>query len=441
MKTKFCKEAKKAIDLIDNTNENVYITGKAGTGKSTLLAHIRLHAKKRTVVLAPTGISAVHVNGETIHSFFGLKPGFEKDEASKKRIDEAKAVKYRGLKTVMIDEISMVRADLLDAIDIFLRKARQDKRPFGGVQMVFFGDLYQLPPVVTSLDKDKYYSEYPSPYFFDAQVFKGQGDLFEGSFTIRKIELNTIYRQTDRAFIDILNAVRENNVTQTHFALLNARYDSNFVPKEKGKFIHLMTTNEDANRINMAELAKLPGQEHGYTAQQTGTLARNLYPNDEVLSLKKGAQIMFVSNDSERRWVNGTIGKIIDIKEIFSEEHGGFEPLLKVEREDGIMVEVKMHLWEISKYVFKKGEFEREMIGSFKQLPLKLAWAITIHKSQGKTFDHVIIDLGRGSFAHGQTYVALSRCTSLEGIVLKKPIGPRSIIMDQRVRQFAEGST
>ncbi|MBT4153033.1 MAG: AAA family ATPase [Candidatus Magasanikbacteria bacterium] len=437
MKMKFCKEAKKALKLINETDEHLYITGKAGTGKSTLLAHIRLQAKKRTVVLAPTGIAAIHVNGETIHSFFGLKPGFEKDEAAKKRIDEKRAKKYRHLKTIMIDEISMVRADLLDAIDIFLRKARQDKRPFGGVQMVFFGDLYQLPPVVTSADKDKFYSEYEAPYFFHAEVFKGQSDLFSGGFNVQKIELNKIYRQTDREFIDVLNAVREGIAGPNEFNLLNQRCDYQFEPPKNGRYIYLMTTNADANRINMKRLAELPGDERSYTATQKGSIARNLYPNDEVVTLKEGAQIMFVCNDGERRWVNGTIGTILEIKETYSEERKAFEPLVKIKKDDGLVVDVGLHLWEISKYVFQKGQFEREMIGSFRQIPFKLAWAITIHKSQGKTFDNVIIDMGRGSFAHGQTYVALSRCTSLEGIVLKKPIGPRSIIMDQRVKAFA----
>lgn len=427
---KFSKQAKKAIDLILNTKENVFVTGKAGTGKSTLLDHIRSIAKRRIVILAPTGISAVNVDGETIHSFFTLKPGFEKDEAMHMVLDKEKQKKFKRIKTLAIDEISMVRADLLDAVDIVLRRSRKINKPFGGVQMIFFGDLYQLPPVVTSGDREKFFSEYKSPYFFDAEVFTE-------SFKMVHIELEKMYRQSNLQFIKLLNAIRDNSINYEQIKKLNTRYQPNFTPTDSEKYIYLMTTNKAANEINEKKLRQLPGEEKVFTAEKTGNVAVNLYPNDETLVFREGAQVMFICNDSERRWVNGTIGKILEISDCVDEDTNLTETRIKVEKTDGKVVEVKKHLWEISKYVFEKGEFERKILGSFEQMPLKLAWAITIHKGQGKTFEKVIIDLSTGSFAHGQTYVALSRCSSFEGLILKRPLRKSDIIMDKRVHYFA----
>ncbi len=434
----FSVEACRAINLVQDTNKNVFITGKAGTGKSTLLEHLRLNSKRKMVVLAPTGVAAVNVNGDTIHSFFGLKPGFELDEAREKRIDEKRAKRYKSLKTILVDEISMVRADLLDAMDVFLRKARDNNNPFGGVQMIFFGDLYQLPPVMTSSDKERFLSEYESPYFFDAKVFQGANDLLSESFHLEHIRLEEIYRQTDLDFIEILNGVRNNCLTDDHLALLNERHDGNFIPDKKDKYIHLMTTNADAAKINALELAKLKGSVTTFVASNTGKIAKNLKPNDEEITVKVGAQVMFIYNDPERKWVNGTIGRVTNVCEEYNEETDKMETFLIVEKTDGNRVEVRPYKWEISRYVFDNGEFKREQIGSFTQIPLKLAWAITIHKSQGKTFEKVIIDLGQGSFAHGQTYVALSRCTSLEGIILRRPFRKSDIIMDRRVEVFSQ---
>ncbi len=433
---KFSKQAEKAVDLILNTNQHVFVTGKAGTGKSTLLEHIRKVAERRIIILAPTGISAVNVSGETIHSFFTLKPGFEKDEANHMSLNKKKRDKFRSIKTIAIDEISMVRADLLDAVDIVLRRSRKSEKPFGGVQMVFFGDLYQLPPVVTLNDKDKFFSEYNSLYFFDAEVFHGQSNMFVNDFKVMKVELDQIYRQSDRKFINLLNAIRDNSIDSIQIQELNKQCNPDFTPPESEKYIYLMTTNNSANKINEKKLQQLKGKEGIFLAEKTGKVAKNLYPNDERLVFKVGAQVMFICNDSERRWVNGTIGKIIEIKDSF-DDTGLFETTIRVEKTNGKVVEVKSHLWEISKYVFKKGEFVRENLGTFRQMPIKLAWAITIHKSQGKTFDKVIIDLSSGSFAHGQTYVALSRCSSLNGLVLKRPLRKSDIIMDKRVHDFA----
>ena len=331
----------------------------------------------------------------------------------------------------------MVRADLLDAIDVFLRKVRDNNDPFGGVQMVFFGDLYQLPPVMTSADKAKFLSEYDSPYFFSAKAFQGANDLLSDSFHMESVELDEIYRQTDDSFINVLNAVRNDCMTDDHLDMLNERHDGDFIPCDKDKFIHLVTTNADAATINTAKISQLKGSSTTFISNTKGKIARNLRPNDEEVTVKVGAQIMFIYNDPERKWVNGTIGRVVNVCEDYNEETDKMETFVIVEKDDGNRVEVRPYTWEISRYVFDSGEFKREQIGAFTQIPLKLAWAITIHKSQGKTFEKVIIDLGNGSFAHGQTYVALSRCTSLEGIILRRPFRRSDIIMDDRVEVFA----
>jgi len=267
MKKIFSKQAKKVINTIKKTNSNLFVTGKAGTGKSTLLEHVRLESKKKIIVLAPTGISAINVNGETIHSFFTLKPGFELDEAKSMKFNDKKRQKFCRIKTIAIDEISMVRADLLDAVDTVLKKARKNNEPFGGVQMIFFGDLYQLPPVVTNADKDKYFSEYISPYFFDANVFKdqSQGNLFSEGFELKIIQLTKIYRQKDNKFIEVLNAVRDGVVTDEHLDTLNSRFSPQFIPKDKEQYIYLMTTNAAAAEINSAEMKKLAKKEKTLT--------------------------------------------------------------------------------------------------------------------------------------------------------------------------------
>lgn len=433
-------QAKKAIKLISKKDENVFVTGRAGTGKSTLLEYIRNKEKRRIVILAPTGISAINVNGETIHSFFTLKPGFEKDEAKKMKIDERKRKKFQALKSIAVDEISMVRADILDAIDILLRRSRKSKMPFGGVQMIFFGDLYQLPPVVTLEDKEKFFSEYKSPYFFDADVFHHQGALFSSGFNLKVIELEEIYRQKDKDFIELLNSIRDNSINCSQIEKLNENYNPDFSPEDDEKYIYLTTTNASANKINERRLNLIGKKEKLFIASKTGNFARNLYPNDEEVRIKEGAQVMFICNDKERRWVNGTIGKVLKIFDEKDEESGLFETVIKVEKIDKKVVEVKRHTWEISKYIYTNGVFEREKLGTFNQIPIKLAWAITIHKSQGKTFDRIIVDLERGGFAHGQTYVAISRCSSFDGVVLKRKLRKSDIIMDERILSFTSSN-
>jgi ATP-dependent exoDNAse (exonuclease V) alpha subunit len=438
MEMKFSPQAKKALALMTDSSKNVFVTGKAGTGKSTLLEFFRTNIERKIVVLAPTGVAAINVRGDTIHSFFKLKPGFELDEATNSRIKEKDKKIYLRLSTILIDEISMVRADLLDAMDIFLRRVREDDRPFGGVQMIFFGDLYQLPPVVTPVDRERFFASYASPYFFDSNVFQGMRDLFSEPFQLEYIELEKIYRQKDQDFIDILNAVRENTLTEDHLGSLNARVDPDFIPETEEGYIHLMTTNADANRINERELEKLAEPALAFEAKVSGKIAKNLHPNDPQITVKVGAQVMFINNDAQRRWVNGTLGMVRSVTDRYNEETDKMETILIVKLPSGTLVDVGVHTWEISKYVFQDGQFVREQMGSFSQIPIKLAWAITIHKSQGKTFEKAVIDLGWGSFAHGQTYVALSRCTTLEGLVLRKTLRAKDIIVDPRVCAFGK---
>ncbi len=406
---------------MEETSKNLFLTGKAGTGKSTLLDHFRENTGKRVAILAPTGVAAVNIEGETIHSFFGLKPNFELEEAKRSSKKPKNPRLYERLEAILIDEISMVRADLLDAIDIFLRNVRKSDISFGGVQMIFIGDLYQLPPVVTGEDRKAFMLRYQTPFFFGSVVFE------KGDFDMEFIELDKIYRQSDQEFIRVLNAIRTNAIEDTDVEILNKQVDETFEPKNED-FVYLMTTNKEAKAINETKLAELTLPESLFEAEIFGEVKPNLFPADTDLLVKIGAQVMFLNNDATRRWVNGTIGKITDINED--------ENILKVETTDGNTVEVSQHTWEISKYVLNEGKFEREIIGSFFQFPIRLSWAITIHKSQGKTFDNVIIDMGRGSFAHGQTYVALSRCRTLEGIIFRKPMKKSHVIMDYRVRRF-----
>lgn len=430
----FSDEAKRAIDLIQQKDKNVFITGKAGTGKSTLLEYIRMIPGHKMIVLAPTGIAAIHVKGETIHSFFKLKPGYELEEAKNMRMDSKRAKAYQAIQTILIDEISMVRADILDAIHVFLQRARKSDLAFGGVQMIFFGDLFQLPPVVTKEDKEAFYKNYTSPYFFSANVFRPQ-NLFTEAFQMEKVELTKIYRQKDEKFIHILNAIRENTASQEDLDFLNQRSNPYYTAPKHLSCIHLMATNAKANSMNYDKLSEIANAPISFKANKNGKIG-NLQPNDATITVKVAAQVMFINNDFKKRWVNGTIGKVVSHKKVFDEEIGKQVDALEVLLENDKTVEVRPHTWELSKYSFKEGKFMREQIGHFTQIPLKLAWAITIHKSQGKTFDNVVIDLGWGSFAHGQTYVALSRCTSLEGLVLKQDLRKSDIIVDEAVRNF-----
>lgn len=417
------EEFKKAFDLMENTSNCAYITGKAGTGKSTLLTYFRKKTKKNIVVLAPTGIAAINVEGSTIHSFFRFAPHLIEESAITR--DFQRIDLFIKLDMLIIDEISMVRADLLDGIDYSLRLNRKSNLPFGGVQIIFFGDLYQLPPVVVGKDLTDYFNEnFGGFYFFNAKVFK--------DITFQYLELQTIFRQKDESFKKILNSIRENRVSDIELAILNSRFDPHHIYKQNDISLTLSTTNKISEDINIERINSLNSKEFYYDAIITGKYDKASYPTEARLVLKKGAQIMMLKNDSKKRWVNGTLGLVKHLTDN--------EVEISI---NGTSYLIEKATWEAIEYQYNKEEkkIESIVIGSFTQFPLKLAWAITIHKSQGRTFENIVIDLGTGAFAHGQTYVALSRCKSLEGVTLRRQIRKSDLILDPKVEKFIRENT
>ncbi len=422
----FDEQFSAAYDLLENNPSPAFVTGKAGTGKSTLLQYFREHTSKNIVVLAPTGVAAVNVRGQTIHSFFRFRPDITPEGVHSIRLRKAQKTIYKKLDAIVIDEISMVRSDLLDCVDAFLRLHGPDETaPFGGVQMIFFGDLYQLPPVMTRFDRDIFRDVYASPYFFDATAFK--------KLDFKIFELKKIYRQKDEAFIRLLNNVRDKSISVTDLEILNRRLNPGFSPNEKDFYVYLTTTNALADGINQGRLKELPGE----SLHLEGTLSDGFdvksLPTHQTLELKTGAQVMLLNNDPAGKWVNGTIGKVFSTAK--DHETTG---TVRVALASGLIAEVPQFTWEVFRFFYNKDieAIDSESAGSFRQYPLKLAWAITIHKSQGKTFSKVVLDIGNGTFAPGQMYVALSRCTDLEGIVLKRPIAKRHILLDDQVVDF-----
>ncbi|MCA9375180.1 AAA family ATPase [Candidatus Dojkabacteria bacterium] len=422
MEISFTEDFAKAMALLDSDLPAVMITGKAGSGKSTLLKYFRENTDKNLAIVAPTGVAALNVQGETIHSFFRFKPNTY--------LEDIKAVRdrslYKELHTLVVDEVSMLRVDLLDAIDRFLRINRGKKDiPFGGVRMVFFGDLYQLPPVVTREDKETVLNGYRSPYFFENE---GINQLGMKVFTLEKV-----FRQEEGEFLSALNRVRTGKFSDDDLDLLNQRVESNFDPDYSEGVVYLTVTNAIAQEINEYKLNELITEEVEFNAEVTGEFNTSACPAEEKLLLKAGAQVMFLSNDPEKKWVNGSIGRVLDVYQ------NGEENIVSVALSSGEIVEVASYTWENYKYVVNQdGKVSADKIGTFRQLPLKLAWAVTIHKSQGKTFEKVYIDLGNRAFAHGQVYVALSRCPTLAGIQLKRPIRSTDIIVDSAVRNWSE---
>ncbi|HHB79650.1 MAG TPA: AAA family ATPase [Saprospiraceae bacterium] len=412
-----------ALNAIEQQGENFFITGKAGTGKSTFLNLLRDATRKQMVVLAPTGVAAINVKGQTIHSFFGFPPRLmtirDLKPASKK-----KRALYQNMEILVIDEISMVRADMLDNVDRFLRINRDNPLPFGGVQVVLVGDMFQLPPVVASAE-EKYFMEshYETPFFFSAKVF-------EDGFHLEYLEFRKIYRQENRLFLRLLDAVRNGRVDYDDLEDLNSRYLPKF--EAEAFYITLSARNATVNRINQKQMDKLTMPVFNYFAKIEGKFDHRLFPTEQILALKEGAQVMFLRNDVEKRFYNGTIGRIVSLS---SEKI-----IVEVKENNQIrQIDVPQLVWEIIKYKVDEknpNKIENEVLGTFTQFPLRPAWAITIHKSQGKTFDKTIIDMGRGAFAHGQLYVALSRCRTLEGIVLKERITMRDVIVDDAVLDF-----
>lgn len=409
------------LDKIENTKESVFVTGRAGTGKSTLLQIFRNTTEKNVVVLAPTGVAALNVKGQTIHSFFGFPPKLLDPSQIRKRKNRAL---FKKIEVLIIDEISMVRADLLDNIDHAMRINRGSYEPFGGVQVVFFGDLFQLPPVVSSdIEAQIFKTKYPTPFFFSAKVIS-QGFEFE------TIELQKVYRQESKSFLKLLEAIRLNRLDYDDFQMLNARYTS--INHTGSNIITLTATNHKAQAINQKKLAEIEAEETIYLSKTTGEYGNNYLPADECLRLKVHAQVMFVRNDPDKQFVNGTLGVVQELSPSAIK--------VLIDDSDGIRtIELAPAKWEMIRYEIDEKDAEKiaaKTIGTFEQFPIKLAWAITIHKSQGKTFDHVIIDLGRGAFEHGQTYVALSRCRTLDGIFLKQPVKQKDIIIDEKIVEY-----
>jgi ATP-dependent exoDNAse (exonuclease V) alpha subunit len=412
------EEFESIVEQLENTKDHFYITGKAGSGKSTLLAYFRSVTQKNTAVLAPTGVAAIRVKGQTIHSFFGFPPKV----IQTRHIKKVRQIELlQNLETLIIDEVSMVRADVFDAIDYSLRVHRKKlTQPFGGVQVIVFGDLFQLPPVVNMDESSLLERIYPNgQFFFHSNIFQ------DAQF--KTLELQSIYRQTDDHFIYLLNAVRDGSITNSQIDNLNDSLVDNF-EMDEGKII-LTTTNARASGINQNYLKQLSSEEFSYRAQATGQFYKELFPTDEVLKLKKGAQVIMIKNDPEKRWVNGSIGTIHDIA----------EKKIKVKINHKIY-EVKKEKWDRIQYSYDDDQQEvlENVTGSFKQYPMRLAWAITIHKSQGQTFEKVIIDMSQGSFAPGQLYVALSRCISLEGIELLRPLKKSDVIVNKQLIGFQD---
>lgn len=418
--------------LVNDTGANVFITGKAGTGKTTFLKRLKEESAKTIAVLAPTGIAALNAGGMTIHSFFQLSfspfiPGIGQAEGNSRfsRYSKQKIKLLRSIDTIVIDEISMVRADILDAIDAKMRRYRNAALPMGGVQLAMIGDIQQLPPVVRE-DEWRLLSEhYRSPYFFDSHLLRD--NPFE------TIELTKVYRQKDSGFIDILNAIRENRVDSSTLRKLNERYIPGFDPKDEDGYIRLMTHNHQAQRVNEERMDALRKRRHVFSAKIEGDFPEMNYPAESELVLKEGAQVMFLKNDSQgaHRYYNGTIGRVKSISETGN---------VTVTLSDGTPpIEVEKETWENMAYSVdeKSKEMTEKVVGRFTQIPLRAAWAITIHKSQGLTFDKAIINAS-AAFAHGQTYVALSRCRSLQGLVLENPLPHSAIISDQTVADFEQ---
>ena len=412
------------------TGRSVFLTGKAGTGKTTFLRYMTETVGKRFVVLAPTGVAAINAGGSTIHSFFQLPLCPYLPDVKELVTEYQMTEKYRSLKKervkiirtldlLIIDEISMVRADLLDAVDMTLRRYRRNDKPFGGVQLLMIGDAQQLSPVVRENERHYMAQVYPSPYFFHSKALQ--------KLDYVTIELQKVHRQKDERFLEILNAIRENRTDQKTLDSLNARVNA-FSGNDEEEVIRLTTHNAQADEVNARKLAELPGEAYEFAADIDGDFPENIYPADEVLTLKKGAQVMFIRNDSNGEYYNGKIGKIEEI---------GPGGVVSVADSDGGLVTVAPVDWENSQYVLDEEtkEIRQSIAGTFRQIPLRIAWAITIHKSQGLTFDKVIIDAG-AAFAFGQVYVALSRCRSLEGISLDTPVRSSSIYSDMHVADF-----
>lgn len=421
-------ELRHAWDFVEHTGISIFLTGKAGTGKTTFLRTFKEKSSKRSIIVAPTGVAAINAGGMTIHSFFQLPLSpFVPEVNFKNRFDYSKEKRkiIRTLDLLIIDEISMVRSDVLDAIDSVLRRFKEHEKPFGGVQLLMIGDLQQLTPVVTPEDEVILQRYYDTSYFFGSKALR--------SISYVTIELTHVYRQQDEEFITLLNNIREGEVSETDLKKLNERFNPNFEPEVGSDYIRLTTHNKMAESYNEVQLHNLPSKACTFIAEADGNFPEYNYPADFKLTLKRGAQVMFIRNDNNGRYYNGRIGHVTHIDN---------EKILVLCPGDDKEIEVQQETWENTKYSLneKTKQIEAEVQGTFKQYPLRLAWAITIHKSQGLTFEHAIID-AQSSFAAGQVYVALSRCKTLEGLILASPISSSAIINDNQVMNYISHQT
>lgn len=410
--------------IVEKTDMSLFLTGKAGTGKTTFLREVVRYTKKKCIVLAPTGIAAVNAGAMTIHSFFqfGLGPFVQGviEPKSDFRINKSKLELIRHLQLLIIDEVSMVRADLMDHIDVELRRIRRNSKPFGGVQLLMIGDLQQLPPIAPGGEDELLRQYYKTLYFFSSAALK--------SMKYSCIELKNVYRQTDGHFIDILNHARNCTLTSQDISDLNARYIPGFSPKPEDGYIRLMTHNRQVDYVNETELEKLDSKPYTFVAAVTGTFPEESYPTANSLTLKKGVQVMFIKNDPERRFINGTLGEVKSIDK---------NSIAVRLAESGTVIDVEPMEWQNIRYQFdeESKEISSKQIGRFKQYPLKAAWAITVHKSQGLTFEKAIIDV-HAAFSPGQAYVALSRCRTLDGLVLSSPVSASVFMRDNAVDAY-----
>lgn len=421
-------EIERALELLES-GSHLFLTGKAGTGKSTLVRHFLATTERRVVVAAPTGIAALNVEGYTIHRLFGFRPTTTLADVRSGDYRPGRFTKaIRGLQTLVVDEASMVRADVLDMMEAALRRfGPREGEPFGGVQVVLVGDLLQLPPIVGDREAEFFRTHYETEYFYSAHCF--ERDAFP------TVALTTVFRQLgDDRLTSLLNAVREGVLLESARAELNTRVDADFEPPEDELWLTLAPSNSIVTSRNRQRLERLPGEAVAHVARESGDVGGFDPPTDAVLHLKVGAQIMLLTNDPSDRWVNGTLGRVVDMAVVDGERE------LDVELADGSVVTVGPYTWEVTRPVVDGGSLSREVVGTYTQLPCRLAWAITIHKSQGQTLDRLVVDLTGGVFATGQVYVALSRATSMAGLVLKRPIEPRHLRTDRRVTRFLSGS-
>lgn len=420
-----------AVNALESTNKSAFITGKAGTGKSTLLKYFRSKSKKDIAILAFTGLAAINVSGETIHSFFQFPVGF----IDKKTVNANNKISHilRSINTIVLDEVSMLRADLMDAINISLQKNRENNLPFGGVQMIFIGDLHQLPPIIEKELKDVYSKYYKTPFFFSADVFN--------DYKILKVDLQKIHRQTEPLFVEILNNIREKKHVWASAQMLNRNVVGKEFLKElqSSEYVVLCTTNDKSRKINEYYMSKVNSPLREYKAYVSGVYDPASYPTDEILKIKEGCKVIFIRNDNQlKTYVNGDVGIVRQLT----------NGAMLIETKTS-MISLERAKWEKIKYdtkyidttnedgiVEKKRIVTKEIVGSFEQYPIKLAWAISIHKSQGQTYDKVLIDFDRGCFTSGQAYVALSRCRTFNGIKLRRAMTESDVILDRRIHEL-----